>query len=183
MPISPPPPIVGAFIAALVALTVAVYNTYRAWKLRRDELTLTLCSRFFNKDMFVVRTESWKAAKRWMDGNDPELLDHFIVPPQPFEGPVTASSEPGENRLDSASNISALLHFFAELAVFYELGLLNKRAINAFFGDIYEWWSPFLRKFAEAYADETRGRQPKPVTPSWVTSVPKLDKIFKPSTK
>jgi hypothetical protein len=85
--------------------------------------------------------------------------------------------------LDSASNISILLHFFAELAVYSDLGLLNQVAINKFFGDIYEWWAPFVRAFAKAYLEQTSGVTPRPVIPSWVESVAKLDSMFKPRTK
>lgn len=180
MPTNLPAPVIGAFITALAALAVAAYNTYRTWKLRRDELTLALCSRFFSKDMFVVRAECWKAAKKWLEGNDPDLLSHFIVPEQPFSSPATASSALGANQLDSASNVSVLLHFFAELAVYSDLGLLNEAAIKEFFGDIYEWWAPFMRAFAEEYIREAGTLAAKPVTPSWVNSVYRLDKMFMP---
>jgi hypothetical protein len=128
--------------------------------------------------MLDVRTDTWKTAQTWMEGGEKDLISHFMRPEKALGGPTTASSALGKNNLDSASNLSIFLHFFAELSIYYDLGLLNKKVVQAYFGDIYEWWSPFLRKFAAEYTQKAKLLRPVPVSPPWVKAIVNMDKIL-----
>jgi len=161
--------LVGGLFGAVLGAYFSVLFPRAA---ERRKATFDLIERYNSSEMFVVRAVVWRVKEDW-DLGDYSILRFFVVSRNPSEGGLDSGI--CANGLSVDQNLSWFLHFFGNLAQYYNAGLVDKKLINIFFNQHYLTYRKFFAEFVNEFNREAGPEQP---APSWLVGLPQLEEVF-----
>ena len=143
---------------------------------QRRQLTVSLLEKFTSPEAYIMRAETWRIRKNWLEEGDRSCMKYFVR----SKDQVNSPDEEGRcaNGLTPHQNLSWLLHFYVSVQSYHEAGLLDGKLAATLLASHYEWYRKFFQEFCQEYRTRVPPSDEPQVEPAWVESLPKLEAIF-----
>ncbi|HEY0377211.1 MAG TPA: hypothetical protein VGC87_09660 [Pyrinomonadaceae bacterium] len=161
--------IIGLVVAAIGAWCTVYFQRYSL----KQQNTLNLSERYNSPDFHVVRAIAWELRDAWGRG-DRTIVKYFVFSVAPEN--AQCQYQRCSNGLWPHQNLSTLLHFYGNLARYYDAGLVNKKLLKVLFEPQYFWYESFIHEFVKEYEVEMQEQQLP--APQWITALSRLEIIF-----
>ena len=143
---------------------------------QRRQLTVGLLEKFTSPEAYIMRAETWRIRKKWLEENDRSCMKYFVHTKDQINSP----DEEGRcaNGLTPHQNLSWLLHFYVSVQSYHEAGLLDGKLAATLLASHYEWYRKFFQEFCQEYRTLAPSSIEPEAEPAWLGSLPKLETIF-----